>query len=153
MPNAWREPKRGQICWLSVGLALIGVDQFKGERRLKMSLEFDSNWNYNFIDNLEINAFSRDDIDRILLTSTFLYVTRAALTINIALIGCAYRRITATDSGRPGMEYWSILVLNVLKHALNDDFNRLIYHANWDAKLRELMEMEPVADVGKEFNL
>ena len=51
------------------------------------------------------------------------------------------------------MDYWSILVLTVLKHALNDDFDRLLGIANWHAKVRELMGMKPVADGGKEFTL
>lgn len=71
----------------------------------------------------------------------------------MALIGCAYRRIAATDNDRPRMDYWSILVLTVLEHGLNDDFGRLLYHTNRNAKLLELMGMKPVADGGKRFAL
>ena len=51
------------------------------------------------------------------------------------------------------MDYWSILVLTVLKHALNDDFDRLLGIANWHVKMRELMGKKPVVDGGKEFTL
>ena len=42
-------------------------------------------------------------------------------------------------------------MLAFLKHSLNNDFARLLRVANWDAKVRELMGMKPVANGGMEF--
>ena len=79
-------------------------------------------------------------------------MAKESLPIILALIGCTYRRIAATYSGRLGTDIGSILVHIVLKHAL-DDFGRVLDHANSDAKLRQLVGMKSVAYGGKEFTL
>ena len=79
-----------------------------------MRFEFDRDCDYDLIDSLDVNELSRDDIVRTLLALKYLYKAKYVLAIILALIGCAYRRIAATDDGRPKMDYWSILVLTVL---------------------------------------
>ena len=70
-----------------------------------MRLAFDSDCDYDLIDNLEVDDLSRDDIDRTLLALKSLYVDKEVLNVIMALIGSAYRRIAATDNGRPWMDF------------------------------------------------
>lgn len=48
---------------------------------------------------------------------------KGVLALKLALISGAYRRIAATENGRPVMDHWSILALTVFNHALNDAFD------------------------------
>ena len=60
-----------------------------------MRLEFDRDCDCNLIDDLEIDTLSRVDIVRTLLAANYRHMAKEVLTINMALIGCAHRRITA----------------------------------------------------------
>ena len=45
--------------------------------------------------------------------------------------------------GRPGLGYWEILVLGVVRHALKADYDQLHDLANHHRKLREVLGIEP----------
>ena len=57
-------------------------------------------------------------------------------------------------TGRPGMDLWHILVLGVVRLALNCDYDRLEYLVHYDRLLREIMGLEPTfeGDFGKGFH-
>ncbi len=46
------------------------------------------------------------------------------------------------DTGRPGMSYWMIFVLLLMKQALNIDFDRLTELANQHQSLRQMLQLD-----------
>src|ERR1035437_5557885 len=47
-------------------------------------------------------------------------------------------------TGRPGLDLWHILVLGVVRLALDCDYDRLEYLANYDSLLRQILGLSPV---------
>ena len=57
-------------------------------------------------------------------------------------------------TGRPGMELWHILILGVVRLALDSDYDRLEYLVHYDVLLRQIMGLDTIfaGDFGKGFH-
>jgi len=56
-------------------------------------------------------------------------------------------------TGRPGLDLWHILVLGVVRLALDCDYDRLEYLANYDGLLRQILGLNPIlSDPEKPFH-
>ena len=56
------------------------------------------------------------------------------------------------SKGRPGMDLWQILVLGVVRLALDINYDRLHHVANYDSLVRQLLG-QPAFDMELEFKL
>lgn len=50
------------------------------------------------------------------------------------------------DKGRPGMDLWQVLVLGVVRLALDCDYDRLEHVANYDGLVRAIMGLPSFCD-------
>jgi hypothetical protein len=56
-------------------------------------------------------------------------------------------------TGRPGLDLWHILVLGIVRLALDCDYDRLEYLANYDSLLRQILGLNPtLSDSEKPFH-
>ena len=117
------------------------------------------------IDDVELNPRSRDDIPAVLQGIQFLHRDKDLLqTVLNLLSGHLFRSAESEgDSpgapeqrnginphvGRPGMSLWSILVLAILKQALNCDCDRLHELACQHLAVRRMMGLSDVFDQGE----
>lgn len=99
------------------------------------------------IANIELDLSSRDDIPQILLGLQFIYTTpslrEAVFEILEELVpqktGAGGEVVVRTDTGRPGMDQWKILVLGTLRLGLNTDYDRILELANQHRTIREML--------------
>jgi hypothetical protein len=86
---------------------------------------------------------SRDDIPQLLRGLQHIYITpelRARVFAILEEVVPMGRNGKAdTDTGRPGMEQWKILVLGVLRLGLNADYDRLHQLANEHKTIRQML--------------
>ena len=86
---------------------------------------------------------SRDDIPQLLRGLQHIYTTpelRARVFAILEEVVPAGRHGKAdTDTGRPGMEQWKILVLGTLRLGLNTDHDRLLQLANEHKTIRQML--------------
>ena len=92
-----------------------------------------------FIEDVEISTKSRDDIPALLLGMQHLYAAVELRKRLFALLDSEINPDVRKDTGRPGMDLWSILVLAILKQGLGCDWDRLVHMANHDALVRQMM--------------
>lgn len=91
------------------------------------------------IGSLEIASNSRDDIPRVLRGLQFIYKTAAIRKQIFHLLETHIAPDTNKDIGRPGMTYWEILVLGVLRLDLNCDYDRVQELANQHNMIRKML--------------
>ena len=90
------------------------------------------------ISEIDIDLRCRDEIPQALLGLRFIYCdfdTRAAV-FRILEEEVPVRK---TDTGRPGMDIWQILVLAILRVNCNWDWDKIMYMANTHGQIREMM--------------
>jgi hypothetical protein len=88
---------------------------------------------------VKISLKSRDDIPPLLLGLQHIYTN---LALRKAVFGILEANILIgidSQSGRPGMDLWTILVLGVLRVNLNWDYDRLEEMANNHKTIREML--------------
>ncbi len=78
-------------------------------------------------------------IPALLLGLQHLYVTPELRRQVFALLEVEVNPEVRRDTGRPGMNLWSMLVLAVLRQGLGCDFDRLAHLANHDGLVRQMM--------------
>lgn len=92
---------------------------------------------------IALNPKSRDDIPQLLSGLQYIYVTPAvpervfAILEEIVPDGVAGQ--ADTDTGRPGLDQWKILVLGALRLGLNTDYDRLHEFANEHKTIRSML--------------
>ena len=98
------------------------------------------------IANIEIDIKSRDDIPAILLGLQFIYTTpeiRDRVFEVLSQVQADSKidpsKKARTDTGRPGMDQWNILVLGVLRLGLNTDYDRIHDLANHHLLIRQML--------------
>ena len=119
------------------------------------------------IDDVELNPRSRDDIPAVLQGIQFLHRDKDLLRKILSLLsGHLFRNAESKDDsqsapedgirnrinpdlGRPGMSLWSILVLAIVKQALNCDYDRLHELACKHLDVRRMMGLSDVFDQGE----
>ena len=77
------------------------------------------------IEELQINEQSRDDIPRLLSGLKALYCDEKSRQAVLAHMEAKHSERASLENGRPGMSFWQVLVLGILKQGLNCDFDRL----------------------------
>lgn len=90
---------------------------------------------------ITFNARSRDDIPRLLRALQYIWT-------NLELRNQVFQvldTMTSADknNGRPGMEYWKILVLGSLRLVTNCDYDRLQELSNEHGTLRQMLGHGP----------
>ena len=91
------------------------------------------------IASIQFNPRSRDDIPAILKGLQFIYVDTEIRQKVFDLLATALSSDTRGDTGRPGMEIWTIFVLATLKLGLGCDYDRLQELANEHSTLRKML--------------
>lgn len=91
------------------------------------------------ISNVCINSNSRDDIPQLLRGLQYIYTEQKLRDQIFAILQQLSPLEIATDVGRPGMDWWKILVLGSLRLNLNCDFDRLHELANEHRTIREML--------------
>jgi len=92
------------------------------------------------IEEIWIDAHSRDDISQIALTLQLIWMNSSLRDQIVTLLQERVGEDTDQCLGRPGMNYWRIFVLGVFKYGLDCYFDRLTHMANRDGLVRELFQ-------------
>jgi len=92
-----------------------------------------------FIEDIVIHPKSRDDIPALMPGLQHLYADPDLRRRLFALLEAEVSPQARRDTGRPGMNLWSILVLAVLRQGLDCDHDRLTHIANHDGMVRQMM--------------
>jgi HPt (histidine-containing phosphotransfer) domain-containing protein len=99
------------------------------------------------IADIELDLSSRDDIPQILFGLQHIFTTpsvcEAVFSILEELVpkkaGDDSEEAVRTDTGRPGMDQWKILVLGTLRLGLNTDYDRIQELANQHRTIRDML--------------
>ena len=90
------------------------------------------------ISEVKINTKSRDELPPVLVALQQIFVTEELSEKIFSLLEdkiCNSKKKT----GRPGMDLWHILVLAIVRHTLNTNWDRIEYLSNNDKALRKIM--------------
>jgi len=94
---------------------------------------------------IEISSKSRDDIPRLLRGLQHIYTTEEVrervfeILAEVAVQRADGDGPVSTETGRPGMSQWQILVLGVLRLGLNADYDRIGELANQHRTVRQML--------------
>ena len=91
------------------------------------------------ISQIKINPKSRDEIDQTVKGLQYIYTSDAIRTEVFKLLEEKVLPKVSKKTGRPGMHYWKILVLGVLKQVCSWDYDKLLHFANCDLLIRQLL--------------
>ena len=99
---------------------------------------------------IELDPKSRDDIPQLLRGLQHIYTTPAlrarVFAILAEVVPAGVNGQADTNTGRPGMEQWKILVLGVLRLGLNADYDRIHELANEHKTIRQMLGHSGWAD-------
>ena len=87
---------------------------------------------------VKIRLKSRDEMPPILLALQTIFITPKLSEIIFSILEekiCKGKK----DTGRTGMDLWHILVLSVVRHACNTNWDKLHRYANTDIEMRKIM--------------
>ena len=87
---------------------------------------------------VKINTKSRDELPPVLVGLQQIFVT-PELNEKIFLLLENKISNSKKKTGRPGMDLWHILVLAIVRHTLNTNWDRIEYLSNNDKTLRKIM--------------
>ena len=98
-------------------------------------------WHLGQVDigSIEFDLQSRDDIPQILRGLQHIYTTPVIREAVFGYLEHIIPQEVDTQTGRPGMELWSILVLGTLRVSLNCDYDRVMELANEHRTLRQML--------------
>lgn len=88
---------------------------------------------------VELNVECRDEIICVLLGLQHLYTNSALRTKVIQLVAADINEDSRSDIGRPGMDYWQVLVLAAVRLGCNLDFDKLQDQVENHRALRGIM--------------
>jgi transposase, IS5 family len=95
---------------------------------------------------------SRDELPPVLKALQYIYVTRE---LNEKIFTLLEKKVCTgkKKTGRPGMDLWHILVLSVVRHTLDTNWDRLEHISNYDLLTRKILgvNMETFGGLEKEF--
>ena len=91
------------------------------------------------IASIQLDSRSRDDVPQILLGLQHLYTNKKVRDLIFSLLEELLPRNVSSINGRPGMHFWKILVLGVLRLNLNWDYDRLREMANQHSTIRQML--------------
>ena len=103
------------------------------------------------IEDIRISRKSRDDIPAILPGLQAIHADKDTRDRLFELLEREVEAEVRTDTGRPGMTYWQILVLGVLRVGLGCDEDCLLVLANHMDIVREMLQLDPIFDRDVQF--
>src|SRR5260370_40767333 len=104
------------------------------------------------IERVVLPARSRDELPPVLAGLRWIFQTSE---VNSQIFELLEKKVVADKqaTGRPGLDLWHILVLGIVRLALDCDYDRLEYLANYDGLLRQILGLGPVlSDQEKPFH-
>lgn len=105
------------------------------------------------IENVKLPQKSRDELPPVLRALQWIYTTP---TISEQIFKLLEETIQKgkKETGRYGMDLWHVLVLGVVRLALNCDYDRLEYLVHYDRLLRQVMGLDTLfeGEFGKGFH-
>lgn len=101
------------------------------------------------ISEVKINIKSRDEMPPILVALQTIFITPE---LNEKIFSILEDKLTKDKkaTGRWGMDLWHILVLSVVRHGCNTNWDKLHRYANFDMELRSIMGLH-VSDFQEDF--
>lgn len=90
------------------------------------------------VSDVKINTKSRDELPPVLVALQQIFIT-PELNEKIFLLLEEKISKPKKKTGRPGMDLWHILVLAIVRHTLNTNWDRIEYLSNNDKTLRKIM--------------
>lgn len=90
------------------------------------------------ISEVKINTKSRDELPPVLVALQQIFVTEELSEKIFSLLEDKISN-SKKKTGRPGMDLWHILVLAIVRHTLNTNWDRIEYLSNNDKALRKIM--------------
>lgn len=88
---------------------------------------------------VELNVECRDEIICVLLGLQYLYTDSALRMEVIRLVAADISEDSRTDVGRPGMDYWQVIVLAAVRLGCNFDYDKLQDQVENHRALRSIM--------------
>lgn len=85
---------------------------------------------------------SRDELLGIFKVLKMIFTTAEYQERIFSCVSHLNEKVGQNSNGRPGMSLWEIVCLNVIRQALNTNYDRLHWIANYDRLLRQLMGVE-----------
>ena len=95
------------------------------------------------IEDIKLDAKSRDDIPALLIGLQAIYRSKATREELFRLLDEHILPDRRRDTGRPGMELWTILVMGILKQGLNCDYDRLHRLVNKEMDVQRFLGHSP----------
>lgn len=96
------------------------------------------------IEDIRLNPRSRDDIPQVLRGLQWLYINEPVRTAIFTLLEAELQPEIDPQTGRPGMSYWEILVMGVLRLTLNWDYDALHEQVNEHNTIRQMLGHSPM---------
>ena len=105
---------------------------------MRILSEFETQFKFgqDSLDKIKLDYKSRDDITKLLLGIQEIYSNKAELEQIFQILK---KEITIKPIGRSGMSLWKILVLGLLRQAINADYDRVHNLANNHIDLRKFL--------------
>jgi transposase, IS5 family len=97
------------------------------------------------IEKIRIPTKSRDQLAPILFTLQKIHATPKIINQIYALLDEKIRPGISKDKGRPGLTHWQILVLGVVRHARNCDYDQLEDLASHHSLIRQFLNLPAIA--------
>lgn len=94
------------------------------------------------ISEVAIPAKSRDELPPVLLALQTIFVNERFHRKMFAIVEPVIIR-DKKQTGRKGMSIWEVIVLSVVRLTLNTNYDRLLWIADFDKCVRQLMGVEP----------
>lgn len=121
-------------------------------RRMRKRFEVQLALGKTPIERVVIPLRSRDELPPVLAGLQWIFVTPE---VNGQIFELLEKKVVGAKkaTGRPGLDLWHILVLGIVRLALDCDYDRLEYLANYDGLLRQILGLNPVlGDQEKPFH-
>ena len=103
------------------------------------------------LEDIKISRKSRDDIPALLIGLQAIHGSTHTRERLFELLETKVAPRVRTDTGQPGMTYWRILVLGVMRVGLDCDWDRLQTFANDMTILRQMLGLKPFRDDDLQF--
>ena len=94
------------------------------------------------ISEVKIPLKSRDELPPVLLALQTIFVNQEYHQKMFSIVEPVIKR-GKRQTGREGMTIWEVIVLSVIRLTLNTNYDRLLWIANYDRCVGELMGVEP----------
>ncbi len=106
---------------------------------MRQALNSEPRLGYSPIEQVELNVNCRDEIIPILRALQHIYSERKLRRETLELVAEDVNGATSSERGRPGLDYWPIVVLAAVRLGCNLDYDKLQDLAEQHRTLRLLM--------------